>query len=168
MRGSGGPWRFPRATPIAMANPAPFLWTCGCSPAWPACCGAQWSLTRRSPDMTILCDVTIQEHRSGRAQPAPATGPPAPRRLPDPRSGGGHRRFPAGPAPPLRKGGVPMRRGGTPRPLPVLVATGWPADPDALHSGRVRQAVTANTEVQAALAEISAINLELLRRGRPG
>ena len=35
-------------------------------------------------------------------------------------------------------------------------------------AGQVRQAVTANTEVQAALAEISAINLELLRRGRPG
>jgi hypothetical protein len=33
---------------------------------------------------------------------------------------------------------------------------------------QVRQAVTANTEVQAALAEISAINLELLRRGRLG
>lgn len=31
---------------------------------------------------------------------------------------------------------------------------------------QVRQAVTANAEVQAALAEISAINLELLRRGR--
>ena len=35
-------------------------------------------------------------------------------------------------------------------------------------AGQVRQAVTANTEVQAALAEISAINLELLRRGRLG
>lgn len=33
---------------------------------------------------------------------------------------------------------------------------------------QVRQAVMANTEVQAALAEISAINLELLRRGRLG
>lgn len=33
---------------------------------------------------------------------------------------------------------------------------------------QVRQAVTANTEVQTALAEISAINLELLRRGRLG
>src|SRR6266487_2301775 len=33
---------------------------------------------------------------------------------------------------------------------------------------QVRQAVSANTEVQAALAEISAINLELLRRGRLG
>jgi hypothetical protein len=33
---------------------------------------------------------------------------------------------------------------------------------------QVRQAVTANTGVQAALAEISAINLELLRRGRLG
>ena len=35
-------------------------------------------------------------------------------------------------------------------------------------AGQVRQAVMANTEVQAALAEISAINLELLRRGRLG
>jgi Family of unknown function (DUF6788) len=35
-------------------------------------------------------------------------------------------------------------------------------------AGQVRQAVTASAEVQAALAEISAINLELLRRGRPG
>ncbi len=35
-------------------------------------------------------------------------------------------------------------------------------------AGQVRQAVTANTEVQAALAEISAINLELLRRGHLG
>jgi hypothetical protein len=35
-------------------------------------------------------------------------------------------------------------------------------------AGQVRQAVTANTEVQAAMAEISAINLELLRRGLPG
>jgi hypothetical protein len=33
-------------------------------------------------------------------------------------------------------------------------------------AGEVRKAVTANAEVQAALAEISAINLELLRRGR--
>jgi hypothetical protein len=33
-------------------------------------------------------------------------------------------------------------------------------------AGQVRQAVTANAEVQVALAEISAINLELLRRGR--
>jgi hypothetical protein len=33
---------------------------------------------------------------------------------------------------------------------------------------QVRQAVTVNTEVQAALAEISAINLELLRRGHLG
>lgn len=33
---------------------------------------------------------------------------------------------------------------------------------------QVRQAVTANAEAQAALAEISAINLELLRRGRLG
>lgn len=33
---------------------------------------------------------------------------------------------------------------------------------------QVRQAVTVNTEVHAALAEISAINLELLRRGRLG
>ncbi len=33
-------------------------------------------------------------------------------------------------------------------------------------AGQVRQAVTASAEVQAALAEISAINLELLRRGR--
>ncbi len=33
-------------------------------------------------------------------------------------------------------------------------------------AGEVRQAVTASAEVQAALAEISAINLELLRRGR--
>lgn len=33
---------------------------------------------------------------------------------------------------------------------------------------QVRQAVTANTEVSAALTEISAINLELLRRGRLG
>ncbi len=35
-------------------------------------------------------------------------------------------------------------------------------------AGQVRQGVTANTGVQAALAEISAINLELLRRGRLG
>jgi hypothetical protein len=33
-------------------------------------------------------------------------------------------------------------------------------------AGEVRQAVTASAEVQAALAEISAVNLELLRRGR--
>jgi len=33
-------------------------------------------------------------------------------------------------------------------------------------AGQVRQAVTASTSAQAALAEISAINLELLRRGR--
>lgn len=31
---------------------------------------------------------------------------------------------------------------------------------------QVRQAVTTSTSAQAALAEISAINLELLRRGR--
>jgi hypothetical protein len=33
-------------------------------------------------------------------------------------------------------------------------------------AGEVRQAVTASAEVRDALAEISAINLELLRRGR--
>jgi hypothetical protein len=33
-------------------------------------------------------------------------------------------------------------------------------------AGEVRQAVTASAEAQTALAEISAINLELLRRGR--
>ncbi len=33
-------------------------------------------------------------------------------------------------------------------------------------AGQVRQAVTTSAEVQVALAEISAINLELLRRGR--
>jgi hypothetical protein len=33
-------------------------------------------------------------------------------------------------------------------------------------AGQVRQAVTASAEVRDALAEISAINLELLRRGR--
>ena len=33
-------------------------------------------------------------------------------------------------------------------------------------AGEVRQAVTASAEAQDALAEISAINLELLRRGR--
>ena len=31
---------------------------------------------------------------------------------------------------------------------------------------QVRQAVTTSADIQAALAEISAINLELLRRGR--
>ena len=36
----------------------------------------------------------------------------------------------------------------------------------AERAGEVRQAVTASAEVQAPLAEISAINLELLRRGR--
>jgi hypothetical protein len=33
-------------------------------------------------------------------------------------------------------------------------------------AGEVRQAVTASAEAQTALAEISAVNLELLRRGR--
>ena len=35
-------------------------------------------------------------------------------------------------------------------------------------AGEVGQAVAANAEVQAALADISAINLELLRRGKLG
>jgi len=35
-------------------------------------------------------------------------------------------------------------------------------------AGQIRQAVTASAEVQGALAEISAINLELLRRGHLG
>jgi len=63
-----------------------------------------------------------------------------------------------------------MRRGGAARPLPNLSLraggrTRMLYVPAEL-AGEVRQAVTAGAGVQAALAEISAINLELLRRGR--